>query len=100
MVKYFQETSHDWEYPKSEGEVPSEYIVQGNPFGTTAYNIFNRTQALTGFGAAIGSLIDQGSIADCQRRFDFAGFRRRDFAGFPSVSVEASAANGGDGPDA
>jgi len=31
---------------------------------------------------------------DCQRRFEFAGFRRRDFAGFPVLSVEAN------GPDA
>lgn len=83
LISHLQKISNDWEYPEEE-DVPPEYRVQGIPFGRTPFRILNRTQALTGFGAAIGSLIDQKiianisevyelipqlMIADCQRDF-------------------------------
>jgi hypothetical protein len=38
-------------------------FIKGSPFGSDIAKIFNKSQALTGFGAAIGKLIDLGSIA-------------------------------------
>lgn len=63
FVGHLEAATHSWEYPAEDAEVPSEYKVEGRPFGTTTYGIFNRTQALTGFGAAVGALIEQGIIS-------------------------------------
>lgn len=62
FVSRLQTITGNWEYPVEEGEVPAEYMIQGRPFGTTPYRIFNRTQALTGFGAAIGALVEQNIL--------------------------------------
>lgn len=62
IVKKIQITSNEWVYPEIEEDVPAEFRIQGLPFGSTPFKIFNKTQALTGFGAAIGSLIDQKAI--------------------------------------
>src|SRR6185369_3182874 len=59
IVKHIQNEANDWTFPNKEDDIPVEYRIQGTPFGSTPYKIFNRTQSLTGFGAAIGSLIDQ-----------------------------------------
>ncbi|MED5593630.1 hypothetical protein [Janthinobacterium sp. P210006] len=69
FVDHLQRISHDWEYP-DVSEIAPEYQINGLPFGATPYKIFNKPQALTGFGAAIGSLIDQNvllNIADLNR---------------------------------
>lgn len=58
FVSHLQNVSNNWEYPDDDDIAP-EYKVSGLPFGALPFRIFNRTQALTGFGAAIGSLIDQ-----------------------------------------
>lgn len=52
----------DWCYPESVEHLPEEYKVKSNPFGRTTYKIFNRSQAVTGFGAAIGDLIHNESL--------------------------------------
>ncbi|MGC5686129.1 hypothetical protein [Pseudomonas haemolytica] len=62
FVDHLQKITNNWEYPDDEDEIPPEYRVQGRPFGSSPYRIFNRTQALTGFGAAAGSLIEQGIL--------------------------------------
>ena len=62
FVDHLQTITNNWEYPGDEDEIPPEYRVQGRPFGSSPYKIFNRTQALTGFGAAAGSLIEQGIV--------------------------------------
>ncbi|MDV7210200.1 hypothetical protein [Azotobacter beijerinckii] len=59
LVDQLQKITNNWEYPNSDDDVPGEYKVQGRPFGSTPYKIFNRTQAITGFGAAIGALVEQ-----------------------------------------
>ncbi len=63
FVCYLEALTGSWEYPIDDAEVPAEYKVAGRPFGVTTYGIFNRTQALTGFGAAIGALIEQGIVS-------------------------------------
>lgn len=62
FVEHLQNISKNWEYPDQPEEIAPEYRVQGLPFGTSPFKVFNRAQALTGFGAAIGSLIDQKVI--------------------------------------
>jgi hypothetical protein len=57
FVDNLQKISGNWEYPDAQDIAP-EYHITGLPFGSAPYKIFNRPQALTGFGAAIGSLID------------------------------------------
>src|SRR6185369_1135611 len=64
IVKHIQNEANDWTFPNKEDDIPVEYRIQGTPFGSTPYKIFNRTQSLTGFGAAIGSLIDQKAVED------------------------------------
>lgn len=51
-----------WSYP-TEDEVGSDFRIKGAPFGKSVYRIFNRSQALTGFGAAVGDLIEANAIA-------------------------------------
>lgn len=63
-IRHIDRLSNAWKYPDSEEDIPVEYRIQGAPFGSAVYKIFNRTQALTGFGAAIGSLIDQSVVKD------------------------------------
>lgn len=59
LILKIQEISCDWEYPKEpDEEVPLAYSLDGSPFGRLPYKIFNKSQAITGFGSAIGRLID------------------------------------------
>lgn len=39
-----------------------EYDISNNPFAKTAIKVFNKSQAITGFGAAVGKLKDFGLI--------------------------------------
>lgn len=41
-----------------------EYEIETNPFGKSVIKIFNKSQALTGFGAALGKLKDFNVIKD------------------------------------
>lgn len=52
----------------------TELDIKGNPFGSKASKVFSTSQAMTGFGAAIGKLKDTGKIegfsevvAECER---------------------------------
>jgi len=40
-----------------------EYEIDGNPFGKKVSKVFSSSQALTGFGAAVGKLKDNGIIS-------------------------------------
>ena len=45
-------------------EIGDEYIqLNGNPFGKNAVQIFKKPQAMSGFGAAIGKLIDYSIVS-------------------------------------
>lgn len=61
FVDRLQKISKNWEYPEAPDIAP-EYHINGLPFGSAPHKIFNRPQALTGFGAAVGSLIDQNIL--------------------------------------
>ncbi|EQA4283269.1 hypothetical protein ACX2VI_004283, partial [Cronobacter dublinensis] len=52
-----------WEYPE-ESQVDPELKIDSNPYGKFTYRIFNRSQTITGFGAALGELIKSKSIND------------------------------------
>ena len=51
LVKFFIEKSEDWEYK-------NDLDLTGQPFGKNAHKIFTKSQVMTGFGSAIGKLID------------------------------------------
>lgn len=61
IAKKFDEHFKDWVYPSDE-DIDAEFKTKANPFGKLPFKIFNRSQAITGFGAAIGDLIDLDSI--------------------------------------
>ena len=50
----------DWRYPD---DVDEDLRTNANPFGREVYKIFNKSQPLTGFGAAIAELMSSGVIA-------------------------------------
>ena len=47
-----------WEFNSDASEV-----ISGNPYGKNIVKIFNKSQTLTGFGAAVGKLIDSELIS-------------------------------------
>lgn len=49
-----------WSYPD---DVDEDLRTTANPFGREVYKIFNKSQPLTGFGAAVAELIATGAIA-------------------------------------
>lgn len=49
-----------WRYPD---DVEEDLRTNANPFGREVYKIFNKSQPLTGFGAAIAELMGSGVIA-------------------------------------
>lgn len=49
-----------WRYPD---DVDEDLRTNANPFGREVYKIFNKSQPLTGFGAAIAELMGSGVIA-------------------------------------
>lgn len=64
IVNHFYIMSHDPDGGKWEFSRESSDLISGNPFGKDIVKIFSKSQALTGFGAATGKLIDLGKIAD------------------------------------
>ncbi|WP_214762262.1 hypothetical protein [Exiguobacterium sp. s146] len=61
-----QELSDGWEFNQSsqeELEVSSRKL-DGQPFGRVVFKIFNKSQPITGFGAALGKLKDFNKIND------------------------------------
>jgi len=67
FVDSYQALSHafdvqfpGWIYPD---DVDEDMRTAANPFGREVYKIFNKSQPLTGFGAAVGELIASGTIA-------------------------------------
>lgn len=66
FVSKIVQISGNWSYPINCDEIPEELSIDGAPFGRTIYNIFNRAQSLSGFGAAIGNLIDQKAISSLE----------------------------------
>ncbi|MCC7681051.1 hypothetical protein [Janthinobacterium sp. FW305-128] len=48
-----------WSYPD---DVDEDMRTAANPFGREVYKIFNKSQPLSGFGAAIAELISSGTI--------------------------------------
>ena len=53
FIKKFSHLSNNWEYT-SEMDIK----INGIPFGTNTHKIFGKSQAMTGFGSAIGKLND------------------------------------------
>lgn len=56
------EISPNWTFEKNE----VSYSMSGSAFGRNVVGIFSKSQALTGFGSAIGKLIDFGIITSFQ----------------------------------
>lgn len=56
----FNNNFPDWNYPE---DVEDDLRTVANPFGREVYKIFNKSQPLTGFGAAVAELIASGAIA-------------------------------------
>ncbi|MCW9681082.1 hypothetical protein FJR41_009750 [Dolichospermum planctonicum UHCC 0167] len=55
LVKKIQQLAGNWKFDDQE-------IISGKPFGSTVDKIFNKSQVMTGFGAAIGFLKDRKVI--------------------------------------
>lgn len=61
IVNYVRENSQNWTFNVDD------YQLKSRPFATTIEKLFAKSQALTGYGAAIGKLIDNkelNSVAD------------------------------------
>jgi hypothetical protein len=55
LVKKIHQLAGNWKFDDQE-------IISGKPFGSTVDKIFNKSQVMTGFGAAIGFLKDRKVI--------------------------------------
>lgn len=53
LSKLFVNSAKDWEFNDEQGN-----RLTGQPFGKTVERIFSKSQVMTGFGSAIGKLID------------------------------------------
>ncbi|MGR3812242.1 hypothetical protein [Jiulongibacter sp. NS-SX5] len=53
LSKLFVNSAKDWEFEDEQGN-----RLTGQPFGKTVEKIFSKSQVMTGFGSAIGKLID------------------------------------------
>ncbi|MBS1562271.1 MAG: hypothetical protein JSS89_11750 [Bacteroidetes bacterium] len=58
FVRKMSSLGRDWVFD----EVGLEQRLTGQPFAKTALKIFNKSQVMTGFGSALGKLIDFGAI--------------------------------------
>lgn len=67
LVLRIQEISSDWQFPSANENIAEEYALESIPFGNQPYKILNKAQSLSGFGAAIGKLIDQKSLGDFEK---------------------------------
>lgn len=54
------EKSNNWIY--NQDEVPTEYKSNSSPFGKSVLDIFKKSQAITGFGAALGFLKEKNGL--------------------------------------
>jgi len=63
FIRRVEECTPCWEYPSDE-EVDEAYRTNANPFGNRVFRIFNKSQPLTGYGAAISGLKEVGAIND------------------------------------
>ena len=61
LVKILIEKSNNWEYNEIDF---NDNPLSGQPFGKNAQKIFTKSQVMTGFGSAIGKLIDFNIIND------------------------------------
>lgn len=52
--------SNDWKY--NQYDIPAEYRINSEPFGRSVLQIFKKSQAITGFGAALGFLKERDGI--------------------------------------
>lgn len=79
VVLVFNDFFDGWEYPE-EG-VPDDYQIDSNPYGDTLYSIFNKSQTLTGFGAAIAGLVRDevlSGISDVRKMAHLLSFDQDD----------------------
>jgi len=60
FVKKMNIISNNWSF--NENELSSN--LSGQPFAKNALKIFNKSQVMTGFGSAIGKLLDFGAIKE------------------------------------
>lgn len=58
FVNRMVELANGWEF----NEIDLEQKLSGQPFAKTALKIFNKSQVMTGFGSALGKLIDFEAI--------------------------------------
>ncbi|MEW4024715.1 hypothetical protein AB4Y69_03625 [Bacillus sp. YAF8] len=74
FVMKVNELSEEWEISEEDKE---ELNLSGQPFGKKAYKIFNKSQSITGFGAALGKLKDVNKVNgfdDCEKKIDSLSF--------------------------
>lgn len=71
VISNLCKSHYDWNYPDDD-KLLDEYRLKSNPFGRTTFKIFNRSQAITGFGAAIGDLIQNNSIEKLEDTINFS----------------------------
>lgn len=57
--------SNAWAWPEID-KIPDHLRIEGTPFGKNIYRIFNRSQSITGFGAAVAQLISNNSIKNIE----------------------------------
>lgn len=69
IAKAFDTRFPDWSYPT---ELDDQLKTNGPPFGKFVYRIFNRSQALTGFGAAVADLIHAETIDSLNKVYDIS----------------------------
>lgn len=69
LIKMVDEHNPNWKYPEDE-LIPSEYRTNANPYGKTIYRIFNKSQSITGFGAAVADLIEQQIVNGTSELYD------------------------------
>ncbi len=72
LSAHFDSLLPGWEYPDDES-VPEEYYINANPYGRSIYRFLNRSQTLTGYGAAISKLVDLNIISGVDQLIDCSG---------------------------
>lgn len=59
FIKKMNELSNNWEYSSDK-----DIKIAGRPFGSDIYKIFGKSQVMTGFGSAVGKLVDFKLLQD------------------------------------
>lgn len=75
--------SNNWQFNAAQNQ-QSEYKLNSSPFGKSVLNIFKRSQAITGFGAALGIIREQKklSLADIRDIIPMVTCRDNDWNSF------------------